>query len=156
MGRERRECRSLRIACITPPGPSIAAEPAHSSRLLLTKLKEYESREKLASRTLMTPSFFRGPITSPTVMSHITGMPSSSASTAPKSATGQMSRAVNSSWPQAQWRSERPLGITGGAAQRRHDGVEILSPGRRRGSASFWHSGASRCTARRGGSRPPR
>jgi hypothetical protein len=72
----------------------------HDSRLLSghTKLKEYESSEKLASRArskvapeLVLASCFRGPIMSPTVMSQ-----SSLVTTgALRFATGCMSSAVN-------------------------------------------------------------
>ena len=77
--------------------PSIATEPAQAVRgdTFLTKLKEYVSSEKLASRSPMSPSGFRGPRTSPTVTSHSSFL---FAGMAPKSATGEMSRAVNSSY----------------------------------------------------------
>ena len=88
----------------------IATEPARiscrarCSRLLPghTKLKEYESSEKLASRARSKLSaasalVSRGPIMSATVMSHVLGRLSLLANDAARSATGFMSSAVSSS-----------------------------------------------------------
>ena len=68
-----------------------------------TKLKEYESNEKLASRARseqlatseLLPTSFSGPIMSATVMSHVSDWSSLSASVEPRFATDCMSSAVS-------------------------------------------------------------
>ena len=105
--------RLLPSAAPHPTANSLSMSAVRYLRLLgPTKLKEYESKEKLASRSAtpfepsatsaLVPAFFfsRGPRISATVMSHFDWL-SLLSSFAARFATGFMSSAVNSSCAQA-------------------------------------------------------
>ena len=138
-----------------------------------TKLKENESSEKLASRgrsmesaaasAPVPTSLFRrmrGPRISAMVMSHVFfGLSSFPTVPAPKSSTGHISRAVNSSCAAHRDALECAHRIAR-AINTRDDVPNDLrplgAPGRRQGRASFCKTyRSSKCAGRHGGSRPP-